>query len=545
MKLTKQLRDWLIENGVSESASDEEFMKAVTDMLGKTLSPQKLAELTAPEGEPGDDPEKMIAGIVGKAFDGLSAKLSEKFDAIDQKFDALAKKPADTVAADDGLTALQKKVDALTIASKPADSKTKPSDVFGVGGEGNVRVVGAHEQYSTTKSAAHYPREHKHFPDQRCKIGDIPLDEPSQLDLAVIGSFFKWCVGTSAGNRPIPRGFRMSDHDKELLEYARHKMAWTGIIGGDGIEAPGATKVDRRFLNDFERKAILDDATSGGIEAAPVVVDDAVILTPVLHGELFPLVTVQNLARGRRVEGFSVGNPTITSGTAEGTAIGLFDTSGYIAAFDTTIYNAVGAMEIGLDFEEDSPVALGSIVKNRYGEVTMEWLDNQLANGDGTTEPEGVFNATGITDIGNPTGGAGAVPQITDYETLLFNVAKQYRTPATAARQVFIANDTTYSRSRGIAVGAADARRVFGMDHESYKLLEHPFKVQNDIANNLAGFFNMSFYRMYKRLGMTIRVETGGQTLALKNLMCIILRMRWGGQLELGGAGSYSDNWQA
>ena len=80
----------------------------------------------------------------------------------------------------------------------------------------------------------------------------------------------------------------------------------------------------------------MDDNTSGGLEAVPIVFDDAVILTPVLTGELFPLVKLVNIPRGRRIEGFSVGNPTITSGTAEGSSISLFDTTSYIAAFDTT-----------------------------------------------------------------------------------------------------------------------------------------------------------------------------------------------------------------
>jgi HK97 family phage major capsid protein len=543
MELTQKVKDWLIANGVSESASDEEFLAAITEKLAAgDLPPQQLAELTTPEGEPGDDPEKVIAGIVGKALDGFGTELTKKFDAIDKKFEDLAKKPEpqDTVAGGG-----EKKVETTTATDTVEDSKQAPSSVFGVGKDTNVTVRKAHEQYSTTKGACVYPDKHKHFPGQRVKIGEIPLDEPSQLDLAVIGSFFKWSVRNTAGNGPIPRGLRMTEHDEELLEYAKRNMAWTGIIGGDGIEAPGATKVDRRFLTEMEQKAILDDAVSGGLEAAPIVFDDAVIITPLLHGELFPLVDVVNVARGRRIEGFSIGNPTITSGTAEGTSISMFDTSGYIAAFDTTIYNAVGAMEIGLDFEEDSPVNIGNIVKQRYGQATLAWLDNQLANGDGTTELEGVFNATGITDIGNPAGGAGATPQITDFETLLFSLAKEYRDPSTASRQVFISNDTSYSRMRGIPVGAADARRVFGMDHESYRCLDHPYKVQNDIANNVAGFFNLAYYRCYKRLGMTLRVETAGQTLALKNLMCIILRMRWGGQLELGGAGAYSDNWQA
>ena len=47
-------------------------------------------------------------------------------------------------------------------------------------------------------------------------------------------------------------------------------------------------------------KTLIDDATSGGLEAAPIVFDDMVIQTPLLNGELFPLVTTVPLDRGRR-----------------------------------------------------------------------------------------------------------------------------------------------------------------------------------------------------------------------------------------------------
>ena len=329
----------------------------------------------------------------------------------------------------------------------------------------------------------------------------------------------------------------MTDHDKELMEYALRNVAWSGMVGGTGSEN-GATKVDNRKLTEMEIKAILDDSTSGGLEAAPIVFDDAVILTPVLHGELFPLVNTVPIARGRRVEGFSLGNPTFTSGTAEGTAIDLFDTSSYISAFDTTIFNAVGAMEIGLDFEEDSPVNIGALVAQRYGEKAMEWLDNQIVNGDGTTEPQGILNASGTTTVSS-TNGASGPPTVDDYEGLMFGINKEYRTAADKARTVFIGNDTTYKRARAISVGSSDARRVFGMEvnaHGDYNLLGHGYKVQNDVGNANIAFANLRYYRMYRRLGLNVRVETGGKELARKNQKLIVVRMRWGGQLELGGA---------
>ena len=326
----------------------------------------------------------------------------------------------------------------------------------------------------------------------------------------------------------------MTDHDRQLVKYAMHETPWTGIIKQD----TGGIKVDNRKLSDFEVKALIDDATSGGLEAAPIAFDDAVILTPLLHGELFPLVNTINISRGRRVEGASIGNPTFAS-VAEGTALTVFDTSSFVSAFDTTIFNAVGGMEIGLDLEEDSPVNLGALVSQAYGEQALKWLDDQIANGDGTTEPQGVVSASGIGTVASANGTTGP-PKVDDYEGLLFGVAKQFRNPADRERSVFIGTETAYQRARAIAVGSSDVRRVFGMDHEDYRLLGHAYKVNEGMTNTKVAFANLRHYRMYRRLGLNIRVESGGKELATKNLSLIVVRMRYGGQMEQGGAASIS-----
>jgi len=66
--------------------------------------------------------------------------------------------------------------------------------------------------------------------------------------------------------------------------------------------------------------------------------------------------------------------------------------------------------------------------------------------------------------------------------------------------------------------------------------LGHDVKIQNDTTNADIAFCNLRYYRMYRRLGLNIRVETGGKELAQKNLKLIVVRMRFGGQLEQGGA---------
>lgn len=536
MNLTARLKSWLSENcGVAATATDEDYTKAALDALreGK-LAPAKYAELSTPE-QP-QDIKSMLAGLVKDAVAGLQAPVAPEAPvAKEVDLDALAEKLAAKMVPVKGLLD-----DALTPDEvfAPVDSAT--TKMLNSSKE-RIRVKSPIEGYSTTKGAL------RHFKGamagQQATYMGRPLDESSQADLAVAGAYWKWCVSKAvAPGTALPRGVKLTDHDKQLVEYALHEMPWTGQVGN------GAVEVNARKLTSFEVKALLDDSTSGGLEAAPIVFDDRVITTPLLTGELFPLVDVTPLSRGRRVEGFSISNPSFTSNIAEGTEIPVYDTSSFIAAFDNTIYTAVGAMEIGYDFEDDTPNNIGAIVTELYGRKAQEWLDEQIAWGDGTNEPQGIFNA-GLTDIGNPAAGAGGAAAVDDYEALLFALGKQYRPRSQAARTVFVGSDVTYKRARGIQVGASDERRVFGMDEESYMLLGHSFRVPTcpsisaTVANANTAFVNMGYYRLYRRLGLTMRIETGGRELALKNLMLMVLRMRWGGKMTLTTAGVYSDSW--
>src|SRR4051812_3437975 len=125
----------------------------------------------------------------------------------------------------------------------------------------------------------------------------------------------------------------------------------------------------------------------------------------------------------------------------------------------------------------------------------------------------------------------------------MFGIGKQYRNPA--MRPAFITNDTSYRRARSIPVGAADARRVFGMDEQSYMLLDYPVCVNNSVSNAYAMFGALAKYRLYRRQAQEVRFETAGKTLALANTVLLVVRGRFGGKVVDANAFSFSDNWQA
>lgn len=386
-----------------------------------------------------------------------------------------------------------------------------------------ARVKKPSERYSTTKSVGKHARSGEAVRDERGRT----VETPSELEYAKAGAFLKYRAGRDGVS------VNLSEHERELVAEMFDKDTWAGKIGSEyqtGI--PGASV-----------KALLSDATSGGQEVSPEWFDAAVVQYPLLHSEILPLCDLRDVPRGSAVEGAAIGNPTVTWGTAEGTGLSPFDTSSLVSAIDTSIHPVSVGIEVGRDFLSDAAVDVGRILVENIGQRMLAELDRVIVDGNGTSEPEGLFNASGTTDIGNPAGGAGADPQVNDYEALLFGLPKQYRTPAN--RTAFIANDTTYSRAMGISVGTADARRVFGMTHNGYRILENPFLISNDLGNNVAGFAALAKYRLYRRMGQEVRFTSEGKELATKNLTLLVVRGRYGGKLVDPNALAFSDNWKA
>ena len=301
---------------------------------------------------------------------------------------------------------------------------------------------------------------------------------------------------------------RMSDHDRDLVQWSIRNCDFVGGYGGNPDSQNGCTHyVNRRKLTEHEVKMfnpdnlftkapLLDDSTSGGADLVPVEFDAAVILTPLLFGQLFPMVEVVDIARGNVIQGGTVGNPTFGY-TAEGTGITPFDATNYVGAFNNTIYPSTGAMDIGRDFQQDSPAAIGAIVIKAFGNASMNWLDNVLATGNGTNQPQGMLTfATPITCMPeNPTQGPVA---IADLETLLAAMPLAYQ-QAEGARLFYLGTQTTYQRYRGIPVSAEDSRRVLGLDERSYQVLGIPFKINSTVTNNQLSLVNGGGYRLYRR----------------------------------------------
>lgn len=382
---------------------------------------------------------------------------------------------------------------------------------FGNTSSGNVRVKAESEKYCSKKSIATHVRTGEAITTDRGK----PAETASQLEKAKTGVLMKFHAARSGLGIMAP----MSEHEKGLLSEMFEHDTWSGYLPGEGFRAG---------VSGVQVKALLSDSSSGGIEMNPEWFDEMAVTFPLLNGELFPYVTVVDVPRGSAVEAASIGNPTVSWGTASGTEAPLFDTDSLVAGIDTTIFPVNCVLEIGRDLMADSALNIGEIiVQNINQRLAAEW-DKVIAVGNGTSQPQGIFNASGVTTV-NSAGGAGAAAQVTDYESLLFAVGKQYR--SAQYKGCFIANDTTYKRARSIAVGASDARRVFGMDHQSYQLLEYPYRIAQDVPNAKIAFCALAKYRLYRRQATETTWVNGDFSLARANKVGLIVRARMGGKL--------------
>lgn len=421
-----------------------------------------------------------------------------------------------------------------------SSSEVSGTELFKSTPSSHVRVKGVEEQFSTAKMAVVYPKTFVNSGRERPNAGmpvmlDGGFDTPSQLDKAIAGVVVKAALQTKLQQSEMRRWHRWTELDEQLWQYAIREKEWVGKLRPDA-NGDGGISVFGKKLTEFEQKTLIADTVSGGLFAVPAAFDDAIVLYPILYGEVFPHLNLIDV-RSNRVQGASMSRPTFTSGVVEGTGVQPFDTSAFIAAFDTAVYNAQGGMEIGKDFEDDSPVAIGETVVRMFGEAAQVWLDRVASYGNGVSEPQGMMRASGLTLV-NSAFGAGGPMTVNDYQALYFAMTKAFRTEP-GAYLSYLSNDGAYRNGRYISIGVDDQRRVLGMDWESYTIGEkNAYAVQNDIPDGLLGFFNMKRYRMYRRLGTQITVDDTGYQLRTRNTRLITARMRFGGRLDQSGAGA-------
>ena len=381
----------------------------------------------------------------------------------------------------------------------------------------NMRVKDPSENYDTKRSEGTHVKTHS--PVHNGLTGRY-AEWPSQLDHARAGVLLKH-LGQRSGLFP---SVRLSEHERSLLDELANDE-WAGTVGGEVFD---------KIYDPPRVKALLDDATSGGLEITPISFDDQVVTFPLLTGELLPKVDLRPIDRGRRIEGGSVGNPTIAWGEGDDVTVALFNTADLVAALDSTVFGAAVALEVGRDFLSDQAVNVGTILTANIGQRLAAELDKVIASGNGGTQPTGILTAAGLAAVTTDNAAVGP-PSLNDYLTLLFSIGKQYR--VNAPEPTYLSNDTSFQRSRAIRVDTAgpstDQRPVLAplTEVNRYSTLGWNHAIQNDIDNRTCVFGALRKYRLYRRVGMEVRWVDGGKELARKNLVLLVVRARYAGRV--------------
>lgn len=383
------------------------------------------------------------------------------------------------------------------------------------GDTGRIRVRGTEEKFDTRRPTM------KH-----CKSGR-PLVRPngaeqeghSEWDFARLGTWVKFLA------RKGGAGVNWTETDEAILSEMVHKDSWHGEVNGQWHAAVSGTQA----------KAFLDDTTSGGSYINPTWFDTNIVEPALLSGQLAPEVDMVNVPNGSSVRAAMLTAPTLTWGSSEGTAFSVVTTDGLLDELDSTIYPVVAAVECGMDWLADTPVNIGERLARSVLERLAEEIDRVIAVGSsGSSQPTGISQAAGIATESASNGTSGPIT-VSDIERLCFGVGLQYRNPT--YKPCFMGSDTMYRRCRAVATGiSGDQTRIFGMDHQSYMLLEHPFRVQNDFSAGSLFFGSLRGYRLYRRQGVQTRWTSEGQTLALKNTSLFVFRARMGGRVVLSEA---------
>lgn len=422
----------------------------------------------------------------------------------------------------------------MTRSPPPGDAPNS-AGLWGMGLQSNnVRVKNASERWDGSKKALCWPdtpqKKHLDIAGKPATLyenttgvrgagQERTFDTLSQRDLAKCGAWTKHQMG-----------FPLNQHEKDLLLETLHKDRWVGM---DHERSAYARTLTNDEIHTILTKTVLNESgSSGGGQAVPEYFDSAAIQTPLLHGELFPHVEVIPVPHGAAVASYKIGTPTFVS-TASGSAITPFSTTSFVSAFDTNIFPASCFVEVGNDFLADAAPDFAQRVINQIGAEHLRWLEEQIAVGDGTTEPQGIFTGT-TTTVSPESSHTFSSFNYSDVLNVAFGIDKAHRNNWGGNSTRFVMNDSQYKEFMQIVTGVTgDTRPIFGMKIKDYMLGDYPVSVQNNISNGNLALCNLRGYRLYRRQGLQFYRVTEGRTLALANTTMLGARMRWGGQLTL------------
>lgn len=511
------LKAYLVKHFGLAADADE---AAVKKLAAEKLTQSQILEIVAPKANEPSALDKLLALIEAKQAAVAPAA-------------APAVVTAQAPSAESVNAAAAAAIKAHGIGAPKPDSAVQPAEMFaGAAKEGTVNVKRASANYDSTKQRLVYPSANVPGKAPHPKAGqDVTYQgsamyKSSDLERAQFGAWMKWQVQRET------RGLvRMSDHESDLFRELVESEKWVGDADfGSGPEYIGEGKQ----LNDFQKKTLLSDSTSGGEYLVPYFYDLDLVTYPLLNGELFPFVDLHDLTTSDTVETPTLDNMSLAWGPAEGDSpvIALQTTTSLAAWISSKVFAVTGAITIGRDFLTDSPIKLYDKITAEYQKRLLNVLDSGIAAGDGSTAILGIFNTSSTHTYTAANNTAGPV-KMADVTGMIEALPKEYRPKNTTV--LWLSLDSLYWKIKEVQVNSStgDQRLVLGYDPENYTLLGRPYKITNsaDVAGSQLAFFRPDLYRMWRRKGAQFEMTDAGKTLRLANELLITMRSRWAGQI--------------
>jgi len=548
--MNEKVKQYLVEQGwVKADASDDEFRQTLADKLASgDMTPDKFAELSKSD-EP-SKAEQLLKGLAEDIKKGVADAISSALQSQQPEPKSDPEPKAQAPDIDELRKQILEDVTKKVKAELATSTEPQAPDMYDVMkglDESNdnptfIRVKSRIENYDHRPTAALYKSGPKK--GQPIQYMGKSLNQPTPRRNKMVAVWTKWqALQMGLVSKPL------SDEEKDILMWILHKEPF--YADPDRVEPRPLKEAERHSLwtkgIDRWRKALkaplIDDSISGGQEAVPEFFDEEVIITPVLEGEVAPLVNMRDMPRGSSVQGWAIGNVTFSAAT-EGSAVSLFDATGFISDYSPSVYRAAGFIQVGRNFLEDAVPTVADEIRASYTRKHNEWLDRVIVAGNGTNEPQGITNASGTVDITAQNATTGPV-HILDAINLLFGVTAAYRRAYPRQNLAYAMTETTYKRFRSIQVNSSsDQRLVFGNEGLTNSLL-FDFKValeEQGLNNSDAIFAQFYAYRLYRRQGLRLIYEDRGSTLVRSNTVLIGADMRYAGQIEKGAYAAVCDS---
>jgi len=198
------------------------------------------------------------------------------------------------------------------------------------------------------------------------------------------------------------------------------------------------------------------------------------------------------------------------------------------AAFDKktfTIHRMNAITYSSRELLADSAINLTDLLTQLFSDAVARERDKMIVVGDGSTQPEGIFSASGVTEISTTVGSIGYADLLAMDEA----IAEQYRNDPSL---VWITNQTVRRYIRAIKDSAGQPLLRESLERGApMTLMDHPILINRNVPSGQIALGVMSKYWIANREEMGVESTTTGGDTFKKHQVALKIWERWDGKL--------------